>query len=67
MIEITGLSGEGTCTSDSDCYMSTYHHCGYDNCYDLAVFDEETVFRNYLSLSATDRCMQSTVNSSMII
>ena len=50
-----GLPGEGTCTSDSDCHMSTYNYCGTDNCHNSAVFSEQTIFRNLLTLESTDR------------
>ena len=49
------MPGEGTCTSDSDCYMSTYNYCGYENCHNSAVFSAETIYRNLITLSSSDR------------
>ena len=49
------MPGEGTCTHDSDCYMSTYNYCGYDNCHNAAVFSAKTIYRNLISLSSSDR------------
>ena len=49
------MPGEGTCTSDSDCYMSTYNYCGYDNCHNSAVFSAKTIYRNLITLASSDR------------